>query len=99
MKKIEELEKFEGNGKVILLNTENGHWARMSKERYNDSIQTAEEKEKLGQMLEERFGLLGEGVKKSHNIKSIYYSMTGKCNLNCEFCTMNSGPHVSTENG
>lgn len=33
MKKIEELEKFEGNGKVILLNTENGHWARMSKER------------------------------------------------------------------
>ena len=52
MKKIEELEKFEGNGKVILLNTENGHWARMSKERYNDSIQTAEEKEKLGQMLE-----------------------------------------------
>ena len=98
MKKIEELEKFEGNGKVILLNTENGHWARMSKELYNDSIQTAEEKEKLGQMLEERFGLLGEGVKKSHNIKSIYYSMTGKCNLNCEFCTMNSGPHVSTEN-
>lgn len=64
MKKIEELEKFEGNGKVILLNTENGHWARMSKERYNDSIQTAEEKEKLGQMLEERFGLLGEGSEK-----------------------------------
>lgn len=98
MKKIEELEKFEGNGKVILLNTDNGHWARMSKEWYNRSIQTVEEKEKFGQMLEERFGLLGEGVEKSHSIKSIYYSMTGKCNLNCEFCTMNSGPHVSTEN-
>lgn len=98
MKKIEELEKFKGNGKVILLNTDNGHWARMSKEWYNRSIQTVEEKEKFGQMLEERFGLLGEGVEKSHSIKSIYYSMTGKCNLNCEFCTMNSGPHVSTEN-
>ena len=98
MKKIEELEKIEGNGKVILLNTDNGHWARMSKEWYNRSIQTVEEKEKFGQMLEERFGLLGEGVEKSHSIKSIYYSMTGKCNLNCEFCTMNSGPHVSTEN-
>lgn len=92
MKKIEELEKIEGNGKVILLNTDNGHWARMSKEWYNRSIQTVEEKEKFGQMLEERFGLLGEGVEKSHSIKSIYYSMTGKCNLNCEFCTMNSGP-------
>lgn len=55
MKKIEELEKFEGNGKVILLNTDNGHWARMSKEWYNRSIQTVEEKEKFGQMLEERF--------------------------------------------
>ena len=42
MKKIEELEKFEGNGKVILLNTDNGHWARMSKEWYNRSIQTVE---------------------------------------------------------
>ena len=55
MKKIEELEKIEGNGKVILLNTDNGHWARMSKEWYNRSIQTVEEKEKFGQMLEERF--------------------------------------------
>lgn len=69
MKKIEELEKIEGNGKVILLNTDNGHWARMSKEWYNRSIQTVEEKEKFGQMLEERFGLLGEGVEKSHSIK------------------------------
>lgn len=68
MKKIEELEKIEGNGKVILLNTDNGHWARMSKEWYNRSIQTVEEKEKFGQMLEERFGLLGEGVEKSHSI-------------------------------
>lgn len=98
MKKIEDLVKVEGNDKIIILNTSNGHWARMSKQRYSSSIGVPAEKEKLEKLLEDRYGLFDEEEKSIQGIKSIYYSITGKCNLNCEFCTMNSGPHVSTEN-
>lgn len=98
MKKIENLVKVEGNDKIILLNTSNRHWARMSKKRYNASMECPEEKEKLENLLEERYGLFDEEDNATCGIRSIYYSVTGKCNLNCEFCTMNSGPHVSTEN-
>ena len=42
--------------------------------------------------------MLEETESVTPQIRSIYYSVTGKCNLNCEFCTMNSGPNVSTKN-
>ena len=56
------------------------------------------EKERMGAFLNKKFGLLEETESVTPQIRSIYYSVTGKCNLNCEFCTMNSGPNVSTKN-
>uniref|UniRef100_UPI004056ECFD SPASM domain-containing protein n=1 Tax=Agathobacter sp. TaxID=2021311 RepID=UPI004056ECFD len=97
MKKLEELLMIEGNKKVILLNRNNWHWARMPKEKYDLAIADPIQKEKLEKLLDEKFQLFDEAENGEPQIRSIYYSVTGKCNLNCEFCTMNSGIDVSTE--
>lgn len=96
MKTIEELYRIEGNGKILLLNTDNFHWARMRKGKYEDSIGTPEKRHQFEKYLENNFGLLNNHVPESE-IRSVYYSVTGRCNMSCVFCTMNSGPHVSME--
>lgn len=98
MKKIEDLVKKKKNGKLILLNTDNFHWAKMSEKKFIEETSTEYKKEKFSSYLNNRFGLLGE-TSEDENIekRSIYFAVTGKCNLNCSFCTMNSGPYVSTE--
>lgn len=98
MKKIEDLLMIEGNKRIILLNKSNWHWARMPKEKYDSAMADPVEKAKMEKCLNEKFGLLEETEYQILQIRSIYYSVTGKCNLNCEFCTMNSGPNVSTKN-
>ena len=98
MKTIEDLVVCEGNGKVLLLNTSNGHWARMNKERFEQSVSFPDKKLELEKYLQEKFQLLEADMDFSANIRSVYFSVTGRCNLNCAFCTMNSGPDVSVEN-
>lgn len=98
MKKIDDLLKVEGNHRVILLNKSNWHWVRMPKEKYDLMMADPSKKAQMEKMLNERFGLLEEAKASVPQIRSIYYAVTGRCNLSCEFCTMNSGPHVSTEN-
>lgn len=95
---MEDLLMLEENKKIILLNKSNWHWARMSKEKYALAVTDPIEKAKLEKLLDESFELFDEAENRDPQIRSIYYSVTGKCNLNCEFCTMNSGPNVSTDN-
>ncbi|MCP1103355.1 radical SAM protein with 4Fe4S-binding SPASM domain [Aequitasia blattaphilus] len=98
MIKLEELVKREKNETVIFLNTTNFHWVKMSKRKFNEETSTTERKEAFEKYLQERYQLLDETENKEDEIQSVYFSVTGKCNLNCSFCTMNSGPHVGTEN-
>lgn len=98
MKKIEDLIIVEGNKIIILFNKSNCHWARMSKERYDSMMSDLSEKKRMEAILNKKFGLFEETENVTPQIRSIYYSVTGKCNLNCKFCTMNSGPNVNTEN-
>lgn len=98
MKKIEDLIIVEGNEKIILFNKSNCHWVRMPKEKYDLMMSDISEKKRMEAFLNKKFGLLEETESVTPQIRSVYYSVTGKCNLNCEFCTMNSGPNVSTEN-
>lgn len=97
MKKIEELIVQEGNNKIILLNPDNGHWVRMKKEQYEYMVSSPERMAEYEEFLEQKFGLFDD-EKVPKGIGSIYFSVTGRCNLNCAFCTMNSGPDVSTKN-
>lgn len=96
MKNIEELYRIEGNGKVLLLNTNNFHWVRMGKIKYEESIAVKEKKQELENYLEKEYDLFSQVVPEPE-IRSLYYSVTGRCNMSCAFCTMNSGPCVSTE--
>ena len=92
---LEDLVVKAENGKVILLNTTNGHWARVSKEKYNEYCSSPEKQKIFEEFVNDRFGLLKE--EKDLKQKSVYFALTGCCNLQCEFCTMNSGPQVSTK--
>lgn len=81
------------NGIVLMLNPENSHWVKMSEQIFDKySSDWGLFKEQLNQ----RFGLFEPNDKKQ-SINNVYYSVTGKCNLNCDFCCMNSGTHVSTK--
>lgn len=95
--KWEDLVYYEGNGKTILLNSSNYHWVRMSKKMYDSACNNKKEKDKLISYLDKQYDLLGTNSREN-NIGSVYFSVTGKCNMECAFCTMNSGPYVSTKN-
>ncbi|MGZ7442778.1 radical SAM protein [Paenibacillus sp. TH7-28] len=81
------------NGKVILLNPENSHWVKMDERVFNKySTHWAV----FCEYLNKRFSLF-EPIDKKQSVNNVYYSVTGKCNLNCDFCSMNSGTQVSTK--
>lgn len=93
---LDDLIVKEGNGKVILLNVKNGHWVRMKKDTYDRFCYSEKNREALEKYVENKYGLLNE--EKDFMRKSVYFAVTGRCNLQCEFCTMNSSPYVSTKN-
>ena len=93
---LDDLVVKEGNGKVVLLNVKNGHWVRMKKDKYDMFCYNEKNRKEFEQYVEKHFSLLRE--EKEPMRKSVYFAVTGCCNLQCEFCTMNSGPHVSTKN-
>lgn len=80
------------NGKVLLLNPENSHWVKMSGHIFD---KYSADWGYFSEQLSQRFGLF-EPKSKTQSINNVYYSVTGKCNLNCDFCSMKSGTHVST---
>lgn len=93
---LDDLIVKEGNSKVVLLNAKNGHWVRMRKDKYDMFCCSEKNRKVFEELVEKKFGLLGE--EKGQTRKSVYFAVTGRCNLQCEFCTMNSGPYVSTKN-
>ena len=77
------------------MNPYSQNWIRLSKERYmyyqNHQDEFKAQLDKHGMLLDKK------RVEKA-DIRSIYFAVTRKCNMSCKFCTMNSGPDVSTEN-
>ncbi len=98
MEAFRDLDIREENEKVILLNTNNCHWVKMKKSIY-ERIKESDDEERIIRYLDGKYGLF-QNVKQCEkpNIKSIYFAVTNKCNMNCPFCSMNSGPNVSTKN-
>lgn len=79
------------NGQIVLLNRGNLRWVKMKESLYQKGMQQEEE---FYSMLDNKFGLFS-AEETELSLKSIYFSVTGKCNMNCTFCSMNSGTNVS----
>lgn len=96
MKELSDLRRFNGNGKIILLNTSNGRWVRMPEKKYDKCLAHAKSRDNLKRYLEEVYGIFQAGTMPA-DPKSIYFSVTGSCNLNCKFCAVNAGSQISRE--
>ena len=86
--------KYVGNGKVILLNPNNKHWIRLSETLFEKKMLNSAH---FFNELNEKYQMF-EAPNKFNGVDAIYYSVTGKCNLRCKFCALNSGPDVDTDN-
>lgn len=93
---FEELVQYEGNNRIIFFNPNNNRWVRMKKSSYASINKNPEKKERLLQKFQQDYQLFESGSEEC-DIRSVYFAVTGKCNLQCDFCTMNSGPNVSME--
>lgn len=84
------------NNKVIILNKKNFSWIRMNESTYK---KYSSSKYELNNMLR-KYNILENNdlnSKNCINIKSIYFALTRKCNMSCEFCSMKSSPNVSID--
>lgn len=75
---------FEENNRVVLFDTKNCNWYRMSKEYFQINRE---------ELLIEHSEKMNDPQK---NIKIMYVSLTRKCNMSCEFCSTKSGPNIDT---
>ncbi|WFR56976.1 radical SAM protein [Anaerocolumna sp. AGMB13025] len=88
------LKVYEENNKVILLNTDNCRWVRLSKALYQKRMQEAE---LFYEELNMKYELFLNTPLLNENMKSVYFALTKNCNLNCAFCSMNSEPGLDNK--
>lgn len=84
------------NNKIIILNKKNFSWIRMNESTYK---KYSSSKPELNKMLK-KYNILENNDlnrRNSINIKSIYFALTRRCNMSCEFCSMKSSPDISIE--
>lgn len=87
------------NGKVVILNAHNNSWVRMKETFYERNINEELNNNRLIEALN-KYCILEDKVNNKANKKyfnTVYFSVTNKCNLNCEFCSMKSDPNESIE--
>lgn len=85
--------KYTSNGKVILLNKENMHWVRMSSTLYQSKI---EDKRAFQEELINKFDFNAE-CESCSCAESLHIITTRKCNMSCDFCSVNCAPDVSVD--
>lgn len=85
--------RYMSNEKVILLNSDNMNWVRMPLEVYEKE---SKDKDKFYRKLIESFDFDAKAM--SQDIGTLHIITTKKCNLNCDFCSANSGPDITTKN-
>lgn len=97
MGRLEELSCLEENGQLIFVNTENRSWVRMPQYVYHRYVDLPDGDRLLAERIQEKYHLFQPADENKALLQSVYFAVTGRCNLCCGFCTMNSGPQVSRE--
>lgn len=86
----------EHNNVVILLNPYTMSWAKVKKEKYDEYLSSIKLKEQFIKILDQKFNMFEKRKEiEESSIRSVYYAVTRKCNMQCTFCTMNSTPDIS----
>lgn len=85
------IKTYSRNGKTILLEPDMGVWVRMKTDFYEKHKNQKEFQEYMSQ----KYFQNGQNVR-NEDVDTIYFAVTRKCNLNCEFCAMNSNSKVDT---
>ena len=89
---------IEENNSVVIINPDNKSWVKINKDFYDSNINDNSINNKLFLSLI-KYKIIGEY--KNNNEKkfnSIYYAITKKCNMSCDFCSMRSNPNIDTNN-
>lgn len=98
MNELSKLHVIEKNEKTILVNPENGYWVRFSSKRYRKYRENPKNETLFYEYLKQKFQLFEPGGGLKSSLRTVYFAVTGRCNLCCSFCSMNSGPQTSVEN-
>ncbi len=84
------LKVYSKNGKTIILDVESGIWTRMK----TSFFEKYKNKEEFWSFLNKKYFV---NYSKNNNwVDTIYFAVTQKCNLCCDFCAMNSNSSVDT---
>ncbi len=95
MERLKELICIQENGSIIFINVANGRWVKMPQHTYQRCTKTEHSGRKLTEYLQERYQLFQQPDVGHPVLKSVYWAVTGSCNMKCGFCTMNAGPDVT----
>lgn len=98
METLSHLPCIRGNQKIIILNPENKRWVKMPIKIYDFYLNKVNGEKKLCDFLNRKYRLFEvENIEKT-TLKSVYFTLTGRCNLRCSFCIMGSSPSISIKN-
>lgn len=94
MQTEDQIDKLYFKDKLVLYSVKRGSYVKINKNLYDNIVNGGAEAEFL-----KKYRLSGRDEKISTQIKinTVYFPITNKCNLSCEFCSMGSGPYVSTK--
>lgn len=98
MERLKNLPCISENEKVIILNPENKRWVKMPVNLYDLYLNKVDGEKILCEYLNRKYKLFEEENIESPVLKSVYFAVTGRCNMCCSFCTMNSSPTTSIKN-
>lgn len=95
---LKELVCMQENKSIIFLNALNGCWVKMPQNTYQKWTRTERAGRKLAEYLQERYQLFQQPDEHPDVLQSVYWAVTGSCNMKCGFCTMNASPDVNQNN-
>ncbi len=86
---MENIVKISENGNTVLLNKNNFRFVKVAEKMLRNN------EEKVLKILDKNYNFFQNPVKNER--KTVYYTITRKCNLSCEFCANNSSPDADTK--
>ena len=94
---LKDLRVLEHEEKAVLINQESKSWIKINKSLYEKYIDKELDENNMLLKIVNKYMFDYENNNDSQlSINTVYFTVTRKCNLACEFCSMRSNPYVDT---